>query len=88
MLLFCLRLLPVTCHACRDIANFLRIYKDDLDPWSIGDFLSEPDLNGVSTCSTECMDLQNWDFLWKWACCRSSCSQLCTFSGANEVEET
>lgn len=31
----------------RDIANFLRIYKKDLDPLSIGDFLSEPDVDGV-----------------------------------------
>lgn len=30
----------------RDIANFLRIYKKDLDPLSIGDFLSEPDVDG------------------------------------------
>ncbi|CAN0036923.1 unnamed protein product, partial [Sphacelaria rigidula] len=29
----------------RDIANFLRIYKDDLDPLSIGEFLGEPDLD-------------------------------------------
>lgn len=32
----------------RDIANFLRIYKDDLDPLSIGEFLGEPDLDDVS----------------------------------------
>lgn len=51
----CLRLIPIfivqsspAFGACRDIANFLRIYKKDLDPLSIGDFLSEPDVDDVS----------------------------------------
>lgn len=32
----------------RDIANFLRIFKDDLDLLSIGEFLGEPDQDDVS----------------------------------------
>lgn len=35
----------------RDIANFLRIYGKDLDPQSIGEFLSEPDVKDVSMFS-------------------------------------